>query len=175
MALNLTKAQPALNLTKSLPNKTKYTVGLAWDQEGDLDTSAVLLKNGLRSDLVYYQNLTAKGIVHNGDALDGFADGDDETMDIDLSEVDADEVVVVITSYNSGSFGANSNPVARLYEKGSTKALVEADLASEAAFGTAVSLVRFFKEGDDWKFENISDTLGSSSNGLEDVINKYAA
>ncbi len=174
MALNLSKNKPAINLTKSQPKVSEYVIGLAWDAEGDLDASVVVMKGGKRVDLVYYGNKSAAGIVHNGDARDGFADGDDETININLDSVDGDEVIVVLTSYNSGTFGATDNPVARLYNKGSTSALVEANLDSECAFGTALELVKFVKEGQDWTFKNTSVTLGASANGLQDVVDAYA-
>lgn len=171
--LNLSKGKPALNLTKSNKNVTEYTVGLAWDGDVDYDASVVILNNGSRQDIVYYGNLSAAGIQHKGDALDGSASGDDEQIDINLAQVEGDELIVAITSYNCGNFKAEDNPVAKLYNKGSTTPLVEANLSEEAAFGTALTLVRFYKEGSDWKFTNISDTVGSSANGLEDIVNLY--
>lgn len=173
MALNLSKNKPAINLTKSQPKVSEYVIGLAWDAEGDLDSSVVVMKDGQRSDLVYYGNLNGAGIKHNGDARDGFASGDDETISINLNQVDGDEIIVVLTSYNSGTFGAANNPVARLYNEGSSTPLVEAQLDSECAFGTALELVKFTKEGQDWSFKNTSVTLGTSANGLQDVVDTY--
>ncbi len=172
MALNLSKGKPAINLTKSVPNNTKYTVGLSWDGESDLDASVVVMKNGSRKELVYFDNLTTKGITHQGDALDGAAEGDDETIDLDLAQVEGDELIVTITSYNSGTFGTAEAPVATLYANGNV--LLEAPLDSECAFGTALELVKFTVSDGDWSFENLSNTLGSSANGLEDVVAKYS-
>ena len=62
--------------------------------------------------------------------------------------------------------------MAVLYANG--KVLLEAPLDSSCAFGTALALVKFTKKGSEWSFSNLSETLGSSDNGLEDVVAKYA-
>lgn len=174
MALNLSKSK-TINLSKSAPNITEYVIGLSWDANTDLDASAVILdSSGKRTGLVYYAELSAKGVKHSGDARDGEASGDDETITINLNDVDGDRVVVTITSYSEGSpvmFGSAQNPVAKLYANGNV--LVEANLDSSAAFGTSVEFVEFFKESGDWQYKNVSETLGTSPNGLQDVVNKY--
>ena len=87
----------------------------------------------------------------------------------------ADKVIIVISSYESGSFGAANNPVARLYKKGETSSLIECNLDSEAAFGTSLELVEFTKNGNEWEFKNLSEMVGTSENGLQDIVDKYAA
>lgn len=176
MALNLTKNK-TINLTKSAPTIKEFTVGLAWDAEADLDASAVVLDSeGNRSGLVYYADLQGVGITHSGDARDGEAEGDDESITINLDKLpeNAQRIIVTITSYSENdpvTFGAAQNPVATLKANGNT--LVEAKLDETAAFGTAVEFVELYKEGSDWQYKNISETVGFSSNGLEDIVNKY--
>lgn len=173
--LNLSKNKE-INLTKSAPSVTKFKVGLAWDAPVDLDASIVALdESGKRVDLVYYGNLTGSGITHSGDARDGEASGDDESIEVDLSKVTASRLIVAITSYSdmeATMFGSAANPIASLYANGNT--LVQANLDETAAFGTALEFVEFYKEGSEWKYKNISETSGSSKNGLEDIIAKYA-
>ena len=176
MALNLSKNK-TINLTKSAPSIKEFVVGLAWDAEADLDASAVVLdENNNRIGLVYYADLNGSGITHSGDARDGEAEGDDETITINLDQLPAkaQKVLITITSYSDNdpvTFGAAQNPVAALKANGNT--LVEAKLDETAAFGTAVEFVELYKDGGDWQYKNVSETVGSSKNGLEDVVNKY--
>lgn len=177
MSLNLSKSSSAINLSKSKKGVTKYTVGLAWDEVNgeavDYDASAVTLDHGKFVSLAFYGEMIKAGVTLSGDNRTGAGEGDDETINIDLSQVAGDEVIVAMTSYNSGNFCAEAHPVARVYEDGKSAPLIEAHLDEEAAFGTALILVRFFKDGDDWKFENISESVGDSTNGLTDVLAKY--
>lgn len=176
MALNLGKGKE-INLTKSAPSISEFVIGLSWDAEGDLDASAVLLdSNGNRKGIVYYQELSARGVVHSGDATDGEAEGDDETITFKLNELDpsVERVIVTVTSFSNNDpvmFGSTANPLAKLKANGTT--LVEAKLDETAAFGTAVEFVEFFKKGSDWQYKNISETVGSSANGLTDIVAKY--
>lgn len=176
MALNLTKNK-TVNLTKSAPSIKEFVIGLAWDADADLDASALVLDDqGKRIGIVYYDDLQSKGIKHSGDARDGEAEGDDESITINLEELpsEAARVLVTITSYSDGepvTFGAAQNPVATLKANGNT--LVEAKLDEDAAFGTSVEFVELYKDGTEWQYKNVSETLGMASNGLADVVNKY--
>lgn len=176
MALNLTKNK-TINLTKSAPTMKEFIIGLAWDAEADLDASALVLdENGKLISIVYYSDLQSEGVKHSGDARDGEAEGDDESITINLEQLpsNASKVLVTITSYSDSepvTFGAAQNPVATLKANGKT--LVEAKLDEEAAFGTSVEFVELYKEGVEWQYKNVSETLGMSANGLEDVVNKY--
>ncbi|AUR86277.1 TerD domain protein [Vibrio phage 1.084.O._10N.261.49.F5] len=174
MALNLSK-QKTINLTKSAPSMKEFKIGLSWDADTDLDASMIVLgEDGSRKDIVFYGNLEGKGIKHSGDARDGEAAGDDESITVNLSEVEGSRLIVAITSYSEGSpvtFGAAQNPVAKLYGNGNV--LVEAKLDESAAFGTSVEFVEFYKEGSEWQYKNVSETVGMSANGLEDIVAKF--
>jgi len=174
MALNLTK-QKTINLSKSAPAMKEFKIGLSWDADTDLDASMVVIgEDGTRKDIVFYGNLEGKGIVHSGDVRDGEAEGDDESITINLEKVEGVRLVVAITSYSEDSpvtFGAAANPVAKLYGNGNV--LVEAKLDESAAFGTAVEFVEFYKDSGEWQYKNISETVGFSANGLEDIVAKF--
>lgn len=178
MALNLSKDK-SINLTKSLPNETKFSVGLAWDPGSDLDVSVIVLDaNGKRLDMVYFDpnSLTAPGLTHSGDNRTGEGDGDDETVTIDLSAIRGDSAIVALTSYSHGApemFGASRNPVARLYGASGNE-LVKAELDSSAAFTTGLIFVTFTKDAaGDWNYTNTSESVGNSANGLADIIARY--
>lgn len=184
----------SLNLSKAVASLTRYAVGLAWDANSDLDAVAICLDaNGKMitpdtSNVAYYANCTKNkfnqpenpvpGLVHSGDARDGAADGDDETITIDTLALrqDVAKVLIAITSYAEGEpaiFGSAAAPVARLYDQNG-KVLFEVKLAEDAPFSTAIAFVEFYKEGGDWKVKNLTQSLeGCSANGLVDVVNAY--
>ena len=189
MALNLSK-NSEINLTKALPNVTKFAIGLSWDADSDLDASALKLtaqgkiKNPDEENVAYYRNATGNpygekvnpvvGITHSGDARDGAAAGDDETITVDGGAlVDGDIVLVAITSYSDGEpnvFGNAANPVAKLYDNAG-KVLVEVKLNEDAAFSTAVEFVEIRKENGNVIFKNLTNSVGNcSANGLADII-----
>jgi len=66
----------------------------------DLDASVIVFdgsKNKL--DVVWFQQLKAKdgSIVHSGDNLTGEGEGDDETIHVDLTALNADAKYLVFT------------------------------------------------------------------------------
>lgn len=94
MAINLQKGQRE-NL-----KGPKFTIGLGWDTNSsssghdfDLDASVFMLGDNKRlvSDeyFVFYNNLTSpdEALNHTGDNLTGEGDGDDESINVDLSIV----------------------------------------------------------------------------------------
>lgn len=193
MALNLTK-NSSINLTKALPSVVKFAIGLSWDANSDLDASALKLtaqgkiKDPDSQNVAYYRNATnnpygepqnpVAGITHSGDARDGAAAGDDETIVVDGSAlVDGDVVLIAITSFSEGApnvFGNAAAPVAKLYDANGT-VLVEVKLNEDAAFSTAIEFVEFRKENGQITFKNLTNPVGASSaNGLVDIINAHS-
>ena len=181
-----------INLTKAVSALTKYTVGLSWDKDSDLDAVAILLDadgkmaHPVQDSMAYYGNCTKNdfknpenpvaGLIHSGDARDGSAAGDDETITIDTTKVKADRILICVTSYSNDApvtFGAAANPVAKLYDdKGN--ALVEVKLNENAAFSTALEFVELTKVNGDWIIKNVTNPVGNSKNGLEDLLAKYS-
>lgn len=190
MALNLTK-NSAINLTKALPGVKKFAIGLSWDANTDLDASALALNaagkilNPDEQNVSYYRNATANpygetenpvpGISHSGDARDGSAAGDDETITIDTSALrpDIERILIAITTFSEGEpviFGNAAKPVAKLYDTNG-KVLVEVKLDENAAFSTALEFVELAKENGDWVIKNLTNPVGNNSPaGLADVV-----
>ncbi|UIW10492.1 stress response protein [Aeromonas phage BUCT695] len=187
MAVILKKAG-SINLTKAAAGLTKVRLGLSWDESADLDAVAMVVDQAgklfppAENNIAYYGNCTGNkfknpenpvvGITHSGDARDGSADGDDETITIDLTKVQQDRVIIAVTSYSEADpvpFAASVNPVAKLYDdKGNV--LVEVKLDQDAAFSTAVEFVELKRENGEWIFTNITNPVGNKSNGLEDLM-----
>jgi tellurium resistance protein TerD len=101
ISLNVTKGE-TISLSEKAPNLTKAIAAAGWDQADagktiDVDLFAVVLDQNGKSlggaaGIVYFGSKThASGaLVHGGDNLTGAGDGDDETIQIDLSKVPAD-------------------------------------------------------------------------------------
>ncbi len=178
MTVSLAKGQN-VNLTKDNPSSTKYKLGLAWDaaaaggQTVDLDVAAFQVDasgkapNGL-SSIIYYGNLgqqpPGQAIVHSGDQRDGTAAGDDETLEIDLSKLDAsvEKIIILLSIYEADkkkqNFGQVQNAKAKLYDEAG-KVLYEYDLTEDYSIETSVVMVEFYKHGGDWKYKAIGQGL----------------
>ncbi len=190
MAINLSKGD-RINLSKDNPGLQKVRVGLSWDTKpgitADLDASVFLLGEDEKligdDGLIFYNNTTsAEGaVVHSGDNRTGAGDGDDETINIELSKVNpkVKSILVVLTSYaEQGSekinFGRVKNATARLYDGASGKVLNEFDLSEDMSDATSMEMVKIYRNNNEWKLAAIGEKAGSSYNGLEDVLNRYS-
>lgn len=184
----------SINLTKAA-KLTKFRFGLSWDESADLDAVAMVLTDAGKmidpqtdAGVAYYGNCTGNahgkpenpvaGIVHFGDARDGAADGDDETIEIDTSLVTQNKILIAVTSYSDGDavpFAGSANPVAKLYdEKGDV--LLEMKIEESAAFSTAFNFVMLERDATsgDWMITTISEPVGNSNkNGLVDLIEAH--
>jgi tellurium resistance protein TerD len=192
MAIQLQKVESGqrINLSKAQPGLKRVKIGLSWDvKEGvtaDLDASVLVLnaqeKMLTEDSIVFYNQLELYqgAIKHSGDERAGDKEGDDETITIDLSKLPADVKILlaVITIYGESqgalvNFGRVKNASVRLYDADKDAALYEYDLSEEASRGTAVEMARlYFKDGA-WRFTALGDIVGTSANGLVDIINKY--
>lgn len=190
MALQLVKAGDRINLSKEQVGLKKLKIGLSWDVKdgvtADLDASILILDQNEKmlaeDSIVFYNKLEAYGgaIKHSGDERTGAAEGDDETITIDLSQLpnDVQIITAVITIYGTGqsnsvTFGRVKNASVRLYNADTNQALYQFDLTEDASRGTAVEMARIYRKDGDWRFTTQGDIVGTSANGLEDIINKY--
>lgn len=199
MALQLQKvrAGQSINLTKEQVGLKRIRIGLSWDFKSgivaDLDTSIVVLGAHGRmltedSLLFYNSPKNAQGkphlyngsLIHNGDERSGLSEGDDETIEINLLGLPSDikTLVAATTIYGSGqyellTFGRIKNASVKLYNAETHQALYQFDLTQDAAKGTAVEMVRFVLRDGDWRFEALGEVIGTSDNGLQDIVNKY--
>jgi tellurium resistance protein TerD len=190
MAINLSKGEK-INFSKDNPGLQKIRIGLSWDAKpgitADLDASIFLLGDDEKligdDGIVFYNNQDSfdGAVHHNGDNRDGSADGDDETIVIDLNKVGqkVKSLLVVLTSYaDEGkekiNFGRVKNATARLYDEMSGKVLNEFDLSEDMSDATSMEMVKIYRHNGEWKLGAIGEKVGSSINGLSDVYNKYS-
>lgn len=182
MAINLQKGQRE-NL-----NAPKFTIGLGWDTNAsttgtdfDLDASVFVLGENKKmlsdSHFIFYNNLSSPdgAVTHTGDNLTGDGDGDDESILVDLTKIDAKamEICIVVTIHEAESrrqnFGQVRNAFIRIFDGNNTE-LVKYELDEDFSIETAVEFGRIYNRGGQWKFEAVGAGM---KGGLEDYLNKY--
>lgn len=167
MAINLQKGQ------KIDIGLTKMTIGLGWDpNEGtgadfDLDASAFMIdENRLipsESFFVFYGNTDSPdaSLRHTGDDPTGgnSADGDDESIEVDLSKVDPriNEILFVVTIHDAldrkQNYGQVRNSYIRIVDNSNGQEVAKYELGEDFSIETAVEFGRLYKRNDAWKFE----------------------
>lgn len=167
MAINLQKGQ------KIDIGLTKMSVGLGWNpNEGtgnsfDLDASAFMLnsKKLIPADeyFVFYGNTDSpdKSLHHTGDDPTGgnSADGDDETIQVDLEKVnpDIEEILFVVTIHESEkrkqNFGQVRNSYIRIVDDNDNSEIAKYELGEDFSIETAIEFGRLYKRNGAWKFE----------------------
>jgi tellurium resistance protein TerD len=183
MAINLTKGQ------RIEIGLSKVGVGLGWDpNEGtgadfDLDASAFMLgaNRKLPQDefFVFYNNQKSLdgAVESSGDDLTGGnSDGDDETLTVDLSKVDAkiQEIIFTVTIHDyetrRQNFGQVRNSFIRIYNVQTSEEIAKYELDEDFSVETAVEFGRLYKRGSEWKFEAMG--VGYKG-GLQYFVDKY--
>jgi tellurium resistance protein TerD len=184
MAINLQKGQ------RVDVNLTKLGVGLGWDPNDadtgapfDLDASAFMLGNNKKIPtdhyFVFYNNLQSPdgALTHTGDVLEGEAEGDDETIKVDLTTINPSitEVLFVVTIHEAKqrrqNFGQVRNSYIRIYNDITGEEIARYDLDEDFSVETAVEFGRLYKKDNKWRFEAVG--VGYSE-GLQEFVNKYA-
>lgn len=167
MAINLQKGQ------KIDIGLSKMSVGLGWNpNEGtghafDLDASAFMI-NGSRlipaeEYFVFYGNVDSPdgALHHTGDDPTGgnSAEGDDETIQVDLSKVEESitEILFVVTIHESTerkqNFGQVRNSYIRIVDDATGTEVAKYELGEDFSIETAVEFGRLYKRDNQWKFE----------------------
>jgi tellurium resistance protein TerD len=167
MAINLQKGQ------KIDIGLVKMSVGLGWDpHEGtgydfDLDASAFMIDANRQIPkeeyFVFYGNTDSPDIAlhHSGDDPTGgnSADGDDETIVVDLSKVDVriQEILFVVTIHEAiarrQNFGQVRSSYIRILDDSTGQEVAKYELGEDFSIETAIEFGRLYKRNDKWKFE----------------------
>lgn len=179
MAISLAKGGK-VSLVKAaqdagIPNAaalTKVNVGLGWDvkrydggADFDLDAAAFLLagtgKVRSEADFIFYNQKQGPGVTHMGDNRTGEGEGDDETIEVDLSQVPADVEKISFTvtidqaDVRNQNFGMVENSFVRVYDAVTGTELIRYDLGEDYSVETAVVVAEFYRHGGEWKFNAI--------------------
>ena len=198
MAVNLSKGGK-ISLAKAAADAgiqgglTKIMVGLGWDTnkydgggEFDLDASVFLCgadgKVHKDSDFVFYGSAhkTPDGkpsnendsVIHTGDNRTGAGDGDDEAINIDLSNIpsDIEKIGVSVTIYDAETrrqnFGMVENAYIRVVDAASGTELIRYDLTEDYSSETAIVVAEIYKHNGEWKFNAIGSGFNEGLLGL---------
>ncbi|WP_030145179.1 TerD family protein [Spirillospora albida] len=173
-----------VSLTKAAPNLTAVSVGLGWDVRAstgadfDLDASALMLGgNGkVMSDghFVFFNNLKSPegSVEHTGDNLTGEGEGDDESINVDLSAVPAEceRIVFPVSIYDADNrrqnFGQVRNAFIRIVNRGDGNELARFDLTEDASTETAMVFGELYRHGGEWKFRAVGQGYASGLAGI---------
>ena len=167
MAISLVKGQ------KIDIGLSKISVGLGWNpNEGtghnfDLDASAFMIDANriIPADeyFVFYGNTDSPdgALHHTGDDPTGgnSADGDDETIEVDLSKINDDiqEILFVVTIHDAAArkqnFGQVRNSYIRILDDSSNQEIAKYELGEDFSIETGVEFGRLYKRDNNWKFE----------------------
>ena len=151
---------------------TKLMVGLGWDvnrydggAEFDLDAAAFMLagtgKVRSSDDFIFYNQKVGPGVEHMGDNRTGEGEGDDEVINVDLSQVPADvekiDFTVTIDQADAKhqNFGMVENSYIRVCDAASGTELIRYDLGEDFSVETAVVVAELYRHGGEWKFNAI--------------------
>ena len=150
------------------------TVGLGWDPSWgttnvDCDSSVFLCKGGKLvsdSDIVAFYNQThqSRAVIHHGDNITGFGEGDDERIEIDLNKIPAgyDRIVIVVNIFMAKvrfqHFGKLKNCYMRLFDQKGTE-LCRYTLSDNAEYKkmTAMIFGELLLENGTWIFHAIGE------------------
>jgi tellurium resistance protein TerD len=166
MAINLQKGQ------KIDIGLTKMSVGLGWKpNEGtgcdfDLDASAFMINSSrlIPSEpyFVFYGNTDSPdaALHHTGDdPIGGNSDGDDETIQVDISKIDSSikEILFVVTIHDAiqrkQNFGQVRDSYIRIVDDTTGQEFAKYELGEDFSIETAVEFGRIYKKEEKWKFE----------------------
>ena len=157
---------------------TKLHVGLGWDvnrydggADFDLDAAAFMLaatgKVRSSDDFIFYNQKVGPGVVHQGDNRTGEGEGDDETIEIDLTQIPADierisfTVTIDQADTRNQNFGMVENSFVRVYDAVSGTEFIRYDLGEDYSVETAVVVADLYRHGGEWKF----NAVGSGFSG----------
>jgi len=169
---------------------SRISIGLGWDPNGgtghafDLDASAFMLNEGKQIPaeeyFVFYGNIDSPdtALHHTGDDPTGgnSEGGDDETINVDLSKVNANirEIIFVVTIHEARSrkqnFGQVRNSYIRILDEASGQEVAKYELDEDFSIETSVEFGRLYKREDQWKFE--ASGIGYNQE-LDFFVNKY--
>ena len=167
MAISLVKGQ------KIDIGLSKISVGLGWNpNEGtgnafDLDASAFMINTNriIPEDnyFVFYGNVDSPdgALHHTGDDPTGgnSADGDDETIQVDISKINADiqEILFVVTIHDAAArkqnFGQVRNSYIRIVDDATNQEIAKYELGEDFSIETGIEFGRLYKRDNKWRFE----------------------
>ncbi|WP_159981558.1 MULTISPECIES: TerD family protein [unclassified Novosphingobium] len=170
---------------------TRVSMGLGWDVrkakgffakltgggggEVDLDASCLLFdaqRNLL--DQVWFRQLASQdgSIVHSGDNRTGAGDGDDETINVDLTRLPANvhTLLFTVNSFLGDTFDRIENAYCRVVDSTNRKELARYDLTGSGTH-TGQIMAKVVRVGDGWEMKALGErTTGRTFQEMMDKI-----
>jgi tellurium resistance protein TerD len=184
MAINLKKNQ-SINISEEVAGLNHIFVGLGWDiidGDGiDCDVSVFMLnerhKIPTEGHFVFFNNLTSScgSVQHQGDNLTGEGEGDDESIFINLKEVDSrvDQLIFVVTIHEAEEkgqhFGLLENAFIRVYNQDDNNEICYYSLEDDFNGYDSVQIGRLYRDGTNWAFEALAMPFGGGLAALVDL------
>jgi tellurium resistance protein TerD len=188
VGISLTKGG-RIDLGKEAPSLKNIGFGLGWDEndsdtgaEFDLDASVFMLSSNGKipkdNYFIFYNNLNSPdaSVTHTGDNLTGDGDGDDETINVKLDQIDSsiEELVFVVTIHDaqtrSQNFGQVKNAYIRLYDLDTNQEVAQYDLEEDFSTETAIEFGRLYKKSGSWRFKAVGSGFDA---GLQGFVDKF--
>jgi len=183
MSVSLSKGGN-VSLSKMSASLSTVTVGLGWDvrtttgADFDLDASALVCgaDGKVLSDqyFVFFNNLTSPdgAVEHTGDNLTGEGEGDDESINVNLTALppSVDKVVFPVSIYDANtrqqSFGQVTNAFIRIVDASNGTELARYDLTEDASTETAMIFGELYRREGEWKFRAVGQGYASGLAGI---------
>ncbi len=162
-------------------------VGAGWDMVGapvDLDLVGACLSNGVltaQTRLVYFGDKTEPGVTLGADNTTGEGDGDDESMVLDLSkiEADVDSIAIGVAAYSGADLATAKNFRLRIVNgtKAADPQVFEVKLDNAMAGDTVLHAANLKRGATGWTLENVSKLYkcGNSSAAIKGFANLFAS
>lgn len=167
--ISLAKAAADVGVTNPI---IKVKVGLGWDVNGydggsdfDLDASVFMCNESgvvtTDQNFIFYGHKVGQGIEHLGDNRTGVGEGDDEVIQVDMSQLPADvnKLDFVVTIYEAKqrgqNFGQVSNAYVHIVDETSGTDLIRYDLGEDYSCETAVVVASLYRHNGEWKFNAV--------------------
>lgn len=169
---------------------TRVAMGLGWDVRkakgllgmfggggGDIDLDASCLlfdQNRTMIDQVWFRQLSSAdgSIVHSGDNRTGAGDGDDETINVDLSRLPASiqTLVFTVNSFQGDTFDRIENAYCRLVDLTNGQEMARFDLTG-AGSHTGQVMAKLSRAGGGWEMKALGDkTSGRTFHDMAPAI-----
>jgi tellurium resistance protein TerD len=126
------------------------------------------------SDFCFYNNkVVGDGAVqHAGDNTTGVGDGDDETINVELSKIpaDVDKLVFAVTIHEAEqrkqNFGQVNHAYIRIVNEQGGQEIARYDLSEDASIETAMIFGEIYRVGADWKFKAVGQGFAGGLGSL---------
>lgn len=143
----------------------------------DLDASALVYSGGRLIDQIWFRQLasTDGNIIHSGDNRTGDGDGDDETINVDLSRLDASVSAIVFTvnSFTGQGFSEVENAYTRLVDLDTGAEIARYSL-SDSGPHTGMVMAVLKRTGSGWEMKAIGErATGRTFHDMQGQIEQH--